>query len=95
MADVGRRYGELRRGEAWIADGERHVVGVGVIVVAEDKVVVGEGRGHQRGGGAGRDHPGDLALLKLGETQAIQQRDRPGRAGAQNGPTGAEEGDLH
>ena len=95
LADMGRRWGERRRGEAWIADGERQVVDVGVVVVAEDRVVVGEGRGHHRGGGAHRDRPGDVPWLKPGESQAIPRRDRPDRSGAQNDPIGVEEGDLH
>src|SRR5947209_14954174 len=97
LADVRRRYGERSRGELLIADGERLVVGVCAVVVAEERVVVGKLCGHLGGGGARRDRPGDVAFLKPGETQAIPYCDRVERVGAQNLRVRlvAVEGDLH
>src|SRR6476660_4342547 len=66
----GRRWGGYRS-----PDGERNVVGVGVVVVAGERVVVRERHCLLCAAGAHRDRPSGVAFEQLSLEQTIERGD--------------------
>ena len=89
----GRSYRRRRRGKAHFGEGERDVVGVGIVVMLEQRVQILQRDNHFRGGGAHRNVPGGLAVQHAGLQPPIENADRPDRGDAQRLPRRPQEGD--